>query len=184
MGTSATPNPALQRTAPGSTACAVLLAAMLGLGGCYDFESPLDATPQISRDEALVGRWRCLPAKPRPTDQPATMGISPAGDRGYAVTLADDGKPPEHFGGYSSAVSGSTVLNVRDADPDSANRRWRLVRYSFLLPDVVRFELVNEKPFRSVEASPAALRAALERLARQPGVYEDLGICLRIVKDK
>ena len=183
MRTSATPNPALQRTAPGVTACAVLFAAMLGLGGCYDFESPLDATPQIPRDEALVGRWRCLPAEPRPADLPVTIGISPAGDREYAVTLADDGKPPEHFSGYSSAVSGSTVLNLRKPDSDSANRTWRLVRYSFLLPDVVRFELVNEKPFRSVEGSPTALRSELERLARQPGVYEDLGICLRIVKE-
>jgi hypothetical protein len=155
---------------------------MLGLGGCYDFESPLDATPQISRDEALVGRWRCLPAKPGSTDQPVTIGVSPTGDREYAVTLADDGKPPEHFSGYASAVSGSTVLNLRDPDPNSANRTWRLVRYSFLLPDVVRFELVNEEPFRSVEASPAALRSELERLAHQPGVYEDLGICVRIVK--
>ena len=154
-------------------------AATIGLGGCYEFESPLDATPQIPRDEALVGQWRCLYAKPSPTAEARTIGISQEGDRGYAFTPERDGKQPEHLSGYASVVSGSTILNLRNSDQDSTTKKWTLVRYSFLLPDVVRFQLVNDESFRDFQSSSAVLRTALERRALQPGVYEDLFICVR-----
>lgn len=172
-----------QRWAMTRTGSALVLAATLGLAGCYDFDSPLDATPQVPRDEALVGRWRCLSAEPGSMDQPVTIAFEPEGDRGYAVTLTEDEKRPDRWSGYSSTVSGSTVLNLRDPDTDPGDQPWTLARYSFVLPNVVRFELVNDEPFRDVEATPAALRSALEGLGEQPGVFEDFCVCVRIVKE-
>src|SRR4029450_1514638 len=99
--------------------------------------------------------------------------FSPVRDREYVVTLAEDGKTPEVLGGYASAVSDSTILNLRDQDHKESGDPWNLVRYSFLLPNVARFELVDAKPFEEAQASPAALRDALGRLGTQPGVYED-----------
>ena len=52
-----------------------------------------------------------------------------------------------------------------------------------LLPNVLRLELVNDEPFEGEQASPAALRGALERRAVLPGVYEDFCVCVRIAKE-
>ena len=172
----------LQRWAMTKAGWALILAAALGLSGCYDFESPLDATPQLPRDEALLGEWRCLSADPGPSEQAMTLVFSAARDREYVITFTEEGKKPEHLGGYASAVSGGTVLNLRDPDREDSNEPWNLVRYSFLLPNLIRFELVDDDPFGGVQATPAALRSALERLGAQPGVYSDLCICLRIAK--
>lgn len=131
----------------------------------------------------MLGEWRCLAADPGPSGQAATIAFSAVRDREYEATLAEDGKAPERFGGYASAVSGGTILNLREQDGKTSGEPWSLVRYSFLLPNVLRLELVNDEPFEGEQASPAALRGALERRAVLPGVYEDFCVCVRIAKE-
>ena len=167
-----------------NTGWAFVVGAALTFSGCYDFESPLDAAPQLPRDEAVLGQWRCLSAEPGPSGQAATIAFSPARDREYEVVLAEDDTAPERFSGYASAVSGGTILNLREQDGKDSGELWTLVRYSFLLPNVLRFELVDDEPLEGEQASPATLRSALERLGAQPGVHEEFCICVRIAKER
>ena len=161
---------------------AFVLTASLALPGCYDFASPLDATPQLQRDGALLGEWRCLSAEPKTSEEAGTVVFSPVREREYVVALTEDGKAADYMSGYASAVSGGTILNLREQDPEKLHASWTLVRYSFLLPNVVRFEVVDDDPFQETQGSPEALRSALERLSGQPGLYEDLCICVRVAK--
>ena len=160
-----------------------LFAMALLLPACYDFDSPVDATPQLSRDETLLGAWRCLSADPGPDDQAATLTVAAAREREYELSFFNEpGKPPERFHGYASNVSGSTILNLRAERASKASNRWNLVRYSFPLPHLLRFELVDEEPFKQVEGSSAELRRMLESVGTQPGVYEDFCVCVRVSK--
>ena len=110
-----------------------------------------------SKRPSWLGQWRCLSAEPGPLGQPATIAFSPARDREYEVVLAEDDTAPGVFSGYASAVSGGTILNLREQDGKDSGEPWTLVRYSFLLPNVRRFELVADEPLEGEQASPATL---------------------------
>ena len=153
--------------------------------GCYDFASPLDAAPQLEIDQALVGGWRCLPAEPADEDHPQALTIvfARTGERTYdidMVTPIDWSEEPVHVPAYPSRLDGSTFLNI---NTHSESKPWRLVRYSYLRPNIVLFELVNEAPIRD-DGSPAALRRELIRVGESTDVYEDLFVCVRGLKRK
>jgi hypothetical protein len=159
-----------------------VFAMALLLPACYDFESPIDATPQLSRDASLLGAWRCLSADPGPDDQAVTLTVSAVREREYELSFTELGKPPERFHGYASNVSGSTILNVRAEKASRSSESWNLARYSFLLPHLLRFELVDDEPFKQIEGSSVELRRMLESVGMQPGIYEDFCVCVRIGK--
>jgi hypothetical protein len=105
--------------------------------------------------------------------------VTVARERVYSIRFQEEGGKPDLYEGYASQVKGHTVLNVRDLDPRSPTKAWTFARHSFLLPDVLRVQLANDEELKDVEHTPAALRAALERLDGSANLYVDFCVCVR-----
>jgi len=160
---------------------ALLLSAAAVLVSCFDFDAPVDPSPQVGVDPALVGSWRCLPADPGPTDKAATFVVSSAGERSYIVAFDDGDGDAEAYEAYPSLVKGRPILNVRNPKPGTFSKRWALARYSFLLPTILHVQLASDDRLKGVDQSPSALREALERLDGSPDLYVDYCVCVRAV---
>ena len=90
-----------------------LAGAALMVAGCLDFAAPLDANPQVPLDPALLGTWRCLPAKPEADAAPANLVVTRAAREGvYAVEFAADDEAPKPLEAYGSSIAGRTVLRL------------------------------------------------------------------------
>jgi hypothetical protein len=157
----------------------------LGLAGCYDFHSPLDATPQVAVDQALLGEWVCIPTNPDPypAENLGAFVFVATGERTYLIQIP--GEPPDTKDDgavYGSILDGATLLNLPNDDPESG-RTWTLVRYSFLLPNVLRLELVKDS-YGGWAESPAALREALQQPGARSGAYEDFLVCTHVQERK
>jgi hypothetical protein len=148
-------------------------------GGCYDFDSPIDASPSHAIDSSLLGTWRCL-GDDQPDSQPVNFVVTSPRERAYSIIFEAPGERPSAYEAYSSKVKDGVVLNVRDLSPRFPSKPWTLARYSFLLPHVLRVQLVDDEKLKNIEQSPAALRAAIERLADQPDLYVEFCICVRV----
>jgi|SRR6185503_549206 len=146
----------------------MLAVGALALGGCYEFASPIDVAPRLALDPALLGTWRCLPSDPTPDATPANFVVAQARDRVYSIALQEKDEEPDRYEAHASEVGGRTVLNVRDLDPRAKAKPWSFARYTLLLPDVLRVQLVSDEVLKDVERSPGSLRAALERLEARP----------------
>ncbi|MET0553523.1 MAG: hypothetical protein ABW221_10835 [Vicinamibacteria bacterium] len=159
-------------------AAATLVSGLL-LGGCYDFEAPIDPAPTIPLDPALLATWLCLAPGQGADEKPMTLAFA-AADREdvYAIAAGQDGKAPDRYEAHGSEVVGRTVLNV--FDPTAAGRPWNLVRYSFLTARVLRLEVVDDSPLADVEPTSWALREALERRDGTVGLYDDFCVCVRV----
>jgi hypothetical protein len=70
------------------------------------------------------------------------------------------------------------LLNVKDLKP-LINRPWSFVRYSLLRHNILHVELVSDTLLKQVEDSPAALRAALQRLKGNPELFVVYCVCAR-----
>lgn len=160
-------------------AAVVLATSTILLGGCYDFNSPIDPTPMHALDPALLGTWRCLAVGEKPDAKPANFVVSTARDLVYSIRFEDDEGEPDIYEAHASQVKGNPLLNVRDLDPRVPTKPWNFARYTFLLPDVLRVQLVNAEALKGVERTPAALRGALEQLDSQAELYVDFCICVR-----
>jgi hypothetical protein len=159
----------------------LLVALAVSLFGCYTSEHPLDASPALELDAALLGGWRCLPAAPSASDQAATLIVSRARERVYRVRLEAEGEAPELYEAYASRLGSRTLLNVRDMDEGRPPARpWVFVRYALLRPTLLAFEVAQDKALAGVDDAPAALRAAFERLADAPGLFAGGCVCARI----
>ena len=154
--------------------------SLLVLSSCYS-DFPLDTTPQADRDEALLGAWRCLPANPSPTAQAGEFTFTRARDRVYGIRLEGGGDDPVSLEGYVSMVGGQRVLNVSDLSPKGAT--WAYVRYAFLAPTVIRFQIVQDDAFKGVAKTPAAYRQLLEQSGAGSSLYEDYAVCVRTKAD-
>ena len=135
-----------------------------------------------SLDPALLGTWRCLPAKPEADAAPANLVVTRAAREGvYAVEFAADDEAPKPLEAYGSSIAGRTVLNVHGVGPDAGTdaEPWSYARTSFLLADVLRIELVSDDVLKDVEPTSAALRAALASMDDRPGLYVDAMVCVR-----
>jgi hypothetical protein len=161
------------------TGRAALLAGAVVLGGCFDFEAAIDPTPKHALDPALAGTWRCLPVDAKPDTQPANFVVARARDFVYSIRFEEQGQKPDVYEAHVSEVKGHNLLNVRDLHTTFPNKPWSFARYTFLLPDVLRVQLVDDEALEGVEQTPASLRAALERLDGQPGLYADFCVCVR-----
>jgi hypothetical protein len=148
--------------------------------GCYNSEVPLDQAPQASIDRALVGAWRCLPFEAGADAEAATVTVGRETDLVYAITLQEGQKDAERYQAHASLLKGTTLLNVKDLDPRLPAKPWNLIRYSFLLPDVLQVQVVGEKLLGGVGASPVSLRQELERLSGRRDLFQELMVCVRV----
>jgi len=158
---------------------ALLVASTIAIVSCYDFDAPIEPTPKHALDPALLGTWRCLGTDQPPDAKPANFVVTAARDRVYSIRFAEGDEKPEAYEAHASEVKGHTVLNVRDLDPGFPTKPWTFARYSFLLPNVLRVQLVDDDVLKGVEQTPTALRAALERLDGKPELYAEICICVR-----
>lgn len=116
-----------------------------------------------------------------PDSEAVTFVVATAAERVYTISFAEPDKEPERYEAHASRVKGHLLLNVRSPDPKFASKPWTLVRYSLRTPNVLRAEIVNDEPLEAVEQSPVALRRALERQDKDPRLYEDYCVCVRVV---
>jgi hypothetical protein len=158
----------------------VLLVVAISLIGCFESDFPLDATPQVDLDPALLGTWRCLPADPHPDTEAANFVVTRATERVYAITFEESDEEPARYEAYLSQLSVSTVLNVKDLDPGLLEKEWVFARYSFLRPEVLEIELASDTLLEDVEKSPAAVRHAMEQFRDDPELYVSYCVCLRV----
>lgn len=161
---------------------AVLVIACLGLPACYDFDFPLDATPEVRVDERLLGTWRCLPADEDADVLPLTLRV----EKKTGTTMvwatesveSDGKKETGAYEAFGSTLSPGTFLNLREVD-EKTSANWTFLRYSFLLPHVMRVELVKDEPFEKIEKSQKATRKAIEKRRNDPAIYSEFCVCLR-----
>jgi hypothetical protein len=158
----------------------ILLAAAVAASlACFTSDVPLDATPALDVDPALIGTWRCLPSGPDADSEDAVAAIEVARktDRAYAVTFRAPGEAPDRYEAYASSVKGTTLLNVRELE--KTNKSWMFARYSFLRPGVLEVQLVSDTLLKGVEGPAPVVRAALEKHQADPALYSDFCVCLR-----
>jgi len=161
----------------------VIAAAGLSFSACYDFDFPLDPSPGVPLDARLNGLWRCL-AMEKDVDEPvATLRVSPRTARVARWTFEPSSKaePPEtaEFDVHGSTVKGGQLLSAQEVKADGAGK-WSFVRYTFLLPDVLRLQVVKDEPFEKVEENAKALRKEVEKRRGDEGIYDDFSICIRV----
>jgi hypothetical protein len=159
-----------------------VLAGALFLPGCYDFDFPLDQKPVVPVDTRLLGGWRCLGTQADADDAPGTLRIVRRSDTvsrwSFESLSADGSKEQSDYDVHGSTVKGGALLNALEQG-EKANRKWNLVRYSFLLPDVLRLQIVDEKPFEKATTAEA-LRLLVEKRVNDLAIYADLLVCVRL----
>jgi hypothetical protein len=161
---------------------AALLAGALMLTACYDFEAPIDPAPTLPLDPALLGTWHCL-APGQGDEKPMTLAFAAAEREDvYSIVAGEGSEAPDRYEAHGSEVVGHTLLNV--FDPKAPGQAWNLVRYSFLMPQVLRLEIVDDRPLADVEPTSWALREALERRDGSDGLYDDFCVCVRVKTDE
>ena len=149
----------------------------MAASGCYQSDSPLDASPQSPIDARLIGAWRCV--GPDRDDDAITITTAASAKGLYAITWEEPGKKPDRYEGYVVALQGTTVINVRETSTPPS--QWSLVHVDFLQPDVALIKVVNETLLE--KRSATAVRATLEQQRANPALYEkDPLVCLRAKK--
>jgi hypothetical protein len=159
---------------------AVCMAVGLFSPACF-FDHPLDAEASVRVDNAVLGTWRCLPFEAGSEDKAEALVIvvTAPTDRRYKITFHSGDDKPEKFDAYASTVSGRPVLNLRVQDPRFPLRPWLLARYSFLRPDVVHVQVVDDTKLEGADGSSETLRRAFEKIHDRPDSYGDYCICIR-----
>jgi hypothetical protein len=176
--------------------CLIVAGSAVGLSACYDFQAPLDATPQVLVDPALIGEWRCIVSDPDPypAEDGGTLVFTALSNRTYGIETKPSVSPektsdnqletfaplPDGRAAFTSTLDGATILNVPSGNDTP---RWMLIRYSYLRPNVLHLELVRED-YGGSAATPSELRAALLRPDAASGAYEDLLYCVRVRPEK
>jgi hypothetical protein len=159
----------------------MLVMACLSLPACYDFDYPLDPRPQTPVDGRLVGAWRCLGAEAELDDDPGVLRVvrpTELTSRWTFESRSANGTPEKsEYDVHASTVPGGALLNAIERG-EKANGKWNLVRYSFLLPDVLRIQLVKDEPFEGVKDAKI-LRSEIEKRKDDPAIYADFMICVR-----
>jgi hypothetical protein len=158
---------------------ALSVVAAVFISGCYESDVPLDPTPQIGIDLALLGTWRCLPLGAGAEEKPATVVVTSDGPRQYGVTWREGEADPERYRAYLSSVRVPRLLNVQCLKEGKTEKTWEFIRYSLLRPDVLYLQVVSDDALKDTEKSPMALRRAVERLHKQPTLYVDFCACVR-----
>lgn len=138
---------------------------------CYQSSFPMEATPSLPIDPALLRTWRCLPVH---DDSAVMITVSRASASVYAVEFEAPGDPPEQYEAYATQVGKARVLNVRDP---RAAKPWTFAKYELRGPNSLTISLLAEGGLPETLTTPAALRQALEGPA---ATYETLCHCRSI----
>lgn len=161
------------------------MAAVIGclsLPACYDFDFPLDAKPQVPVNARLVGTWRCLGVQSDVDEGSGTLRVVRRSDTMTRWTFdspSSNGSPDKsEYDVHGSTIAGGALLNALELG-EKANGKWNFVRYSFLLPDVLRVQVVNDEPFEKVKGNAVSLRQEVEKKRDDPAIYSDFMICVR-----
>lgn len=146
---------------------------------CYESAVPLDTASRTPLDPKLLSTWRCV--TPNMETGALTMVVGRARDGVYAVSVQEAGDTPDRYEAHGSVVGGETLLNVRELKPSGPPdpKPWSFVRYTLLQPDILRVQVVRDTALDGVEASPAAIRRAIERQLKTPTLYTDVFACVR-----
>jgi hypothetical protein len=162
-------------------ACRVVLVGLISAvaGGCYEVAFPLDVSPRTPLDQKLLSTWRCV--TPSMDTEALTLVIGRAREGVYAVSVQEPGDPPDRYEAHGSEVAGETLLNVKDLKDAGgvSPKPWVFVRYFLLKPDILHVQVVSDKALDGVEASPAAVRQAVERRRKDPALFADVFTCVR-----
>lgn len=161
---------------------AVLTVACLSLPACYDFDFPLDPKPVVPVDPRLVGTWRCLGAQGDSDDAPGLLRVARRSEtlaRWSFESRSADGTPEkDEYEVYGSTVPGGNLLNAQELG-EKASGKWSFVRYSFLLPTVLRVQAIDDEPLAKVKGAAVSLRREIEKRRDDPAIYTDFLICVR-----
>ena len=165
-----------------------LAAALAGcclLPGCYEFDSPLDLKPRVKVDEKLPGPWRCFGTEDSADEAPFILNVEKRNDTTTAWMVesvsGDGSKETSGYEAFGSTVSPGHLLNLRETG-EKASGMWTFVRYSFLLPHLMRVELIEDKPFEKVQKNQIALRSAIEKRLNDPTIFTEFCLCVRAKK--
>jgi hypothetical protein len=150
--------------------------------GCYESDFPLDPAPRLEVDEAWLGTWRCLPFNADADEDPATVRVKRGAERRYDITWQETGKDPERYEGFMSSVRGVPFMNIKLKDAkDNAGKdnEWLFLRPTLLRPSVLQVQIVDRDALKGVEASPRAVRRAIERKLPEAALTVDFCVCAR-----
>ena len=150
--------------------------------GCYEFEFPLDAKPEVIADERLLGGWRCMGLDEDAKEPPFSLHIAKKSGTttSWAIeSVSSDGKVEgSAYEAFGSTLRPGKFLNLREVGEKDPGK-WTFLRYSFLLPQIMRVELIKDEPFEKIEKSQKAIRSAIEKRRNDPAIYSEFCICVR-----
>ena len=128
----------------------VLIGVVLSLWGCYESSFPLGPPEAGNLDAAILGTWRCVQGGEKETKS-FLITVMPFDERQYYVGLDIEGEKAIHYRAFSSAIKGTTLLNLQELDPKTvtSERKWIFVRYTFLRPNILQVELVKDEASRA-----------------------------------
>lgn len=126
--------------------------------------------------------WRCLSAQASVDEAPATLHIEPRpgllAHWTFETPSSDGTMDKGEFDVYRSSQLGGSLLNAVESGGKEQSK-WSFVRYSLLIPDVLRIELMDDEPFDKVKDNAEALRQAITRRVNDPAIYKDFCVCVR-----
>ena len=153
------------------------------LWGCYESDFPLGPSAAGTIDPKLLGTWRCVQGEAG-QNKSFLITIMPFDEKQYCIDVAMEGEKPIHYRAYSSSVRNTNLLNVQELRPktEPSAQKWFFVRYTLLKQSILQVEVVRDKPFKGVDASPEAVRKVLDRMVERPELYQDYCVCAKVVE--
>ncbi len=166
-------------------AAMALVGMVLSLWGCYESDFPLGSPEAGTIEPAILGSWRCVQGAEK-ENKPFLIAIMPFDEKQYYVGMDMEGEKAAHYRAFSSAVVGTTLLNVQEMDPGTvpAGRKWIFVRTTLLKPNILQVELVRDGAFEGIGRSPSAVRENVEKKIASPELYQDFCVCTRVGEKK
>jgi hypothetical protein len=163
----------------------VLIGVVLSLWGCYESSFPLGSPEAGNLDAAILGTWRCVQGGEK-ENKSFLITAMPFDEKQYYVGLDMEGEKAIHYRAFSSAIKGTTLLNLQELDPKTvtSERKWIFIRYTFLRPNILQVELVKDEAFKGIDPSPSAVREVVEKKIASPELYQDFCLCTRVGEKK
>lgn len=156
--------------------------SLLATPACYDFDFPLDVKKDVKVDEKLLGTWTCLSTENESDGSRLNLTVTKqdaATTSWLAESVSNDGvKEGTTFEMYGSTLTPGRFLNARDIG-EKSDGKWSFIRYSFLLPHVMRIELVNDEPFKNVPKNQAVLRSSIQKRMGDASIFSEYCVCVR-----
>jgi hypothetical protein len=162
---------------------ALLLAAILPLAGCFDFDAPL-GPPTTPIDARLLGSWRCIGFEAQTTDTVGTIQFAALDGTQYDIGPGpgcEGSDCMDRFRAHITKVAGMTLLNARELKDGELAAKWNFVRYTFHRPNVLQLELADDEVLKVKPETTETLRRGLERERRNPKLFQDYLVCLKVV---